>query len=87
MKATRTGTTRAWRCQALGLGTMGMTMAYGAIRRGGGDRDDAASELGITSLDTAELYGNGTGSDGKLVGEAVAPFRDEVVIATSSAST
>jgi aryl-alcohol dehydrogenase-like predicted oxidoreductase len=68
---------------ALGLGTMGMTMAYGpadeaegiaTIRRG--------HELGVTFFDTAELYGNGTGSNEKLVGEAVAPFRDEVVIAT-----
>ena len=68
---------------ALGLGTMGMTMAYGpsdeqegiaTIRR--------AYELGVTFFDTAELYGHGTGSNEKLVGEAVAPFRDEVVIAT-----
>src|ERR1700761_8811364 len=68
---------------ALGLGTMGMTMAYGpsdeqegiaTIRR--------AHELGITFFDTAELYGMGTGSNEKLVGEAVASFRDEVVIAT-----
>jgi aryl-alcohol dehydrogenase-like predicted oxidoreductase len=68
---------------ALGLGTMGMTMAYGpsdeqegiaTIRR--------AYELGVTFFDTAELYGRGTGSNEKLVGRAVAPFRDEVVIAT-----
>src|ERR1700683_4808939 len=67
---------------ALGLGTMGMTMAYGpsdeqegiaTIRR--------AHELGVTFFDTAELYGGGTGSNEKLVGEAVAPFRDEVVVA------
>ena len=68
---------------ALGLGTMGMTMAYGpsdeqegiaTIRR--------AYELGVTFFDTAELYGRGTGSNEKLLGRAVAPFRDEVVIAT-----
>jgi aryl-alcohol dehydrogenase-like predicted oxidoreductase len=68
---------------ALGLGTMGMTMAYGpsdeqegiaTIRR--------AHELGVTFFDTAELYGRGTGSNEKLVGRAVAPFRDDVVIAT-----
>src|SRR6201996_4865682 len=68
---------------ALGLGTMGMTMAYGpsdeqegiaTIRR--------AHELGITFFDTAELYGQGTGSNEQLLGRAVAPFRDEVVIAT-----
>jgi aryl-alcohol dehydrogenase-like predicted oxidoreductase len=68
---------------AIGLGTMGMTMAYGAsddeqsiatIRR--------AHELGVTFFDTAELYGMGTGSNEQLVGRAVKGFRDEVVIAT-----
>ncbi|MFD1722887.1 aldo/keto reductase [Amnibacterium endophyticum] len=68
----------------LGLGTMGMTMAYGP----GGDRDDSvavirrAHELGVTFFDTAELYGMGKGLNEQIVGEAVAPFRDEVVIAT-----
>jgi aryl-alcohol dehydrogenase-like predicted oxidoreductase len=69
---------------AIGLGTMGMTMAYGS------DNDDGQSiatirrahELGVTLFDTAELYGMGTGANEKLVGEAVAPFRGEVVIAT-----
>ena len=69
---------------ALGLGTMGMTMAYGS------DNDDRRSietirrahELGVTLFDTAELYGMGTGANEKLVGEAVKPFREEVVIAT-----
>lgn len=46
---------------AIGLGTMGMTMAYGP----GGDREDSiatirrAHELGVTFFDTAELYGMG----------------------------
>ncbi len=70
---------------ALGLGTMGMTMAYGQ-----NDTDDQESiatlrrahELGVTFFDTAELYGMGTGSNEKLVGEAVKSFRDEVVLAT-----
>lgn len=69
---------------AIGLGTMGMTMAYGAT-----DDDEAsvatihrAHELGVTMFDTAELYGMGTGSNEKLVGRAVAGFRDEVVLAT-----
>src|ERR1700760_2746719 len=62
---------------------MGMTMAYGAadeaegiatIRRG--------HDLGVTLLDTGELDGNGTGSNEKLVGEAVAGFRDDMVLAT-----
>jgi aryl-alcohol dehydrogenase-like predicted oxidoreductase len=68
---------------ALGLGTMGMTMAYGPS-------DDAQSvatiqkafELGVTFFDTAELYGNGEGTNEALLGRAVKPFRDEVVIAT-----
>jgi aryl-alcohol dehydrogenase-like predicted oxidoreductase len=68
---------------ALGLGTMGMTMAYGPS-------DDAESiatihhayELGVTFFDTAELYGQGTGSNEKLLGAAVKGFRDEVVLAT-----
>ena len=63
---------------------MGMTMAYG------GDNDNRQSiatirrahELGVTLFDTAELYGMGTGANEKLVGEAVKPFRDEIVIAT-----
>jgi aryl-alcohol dehydrogenase-like predicted oxidoreductase len=63
---------------------MGMTMAYGqpsteadaiATIRG-------AVEAGITFFDTAELYGLGTGSNEQLVGKAVKPFRDDVVIAT-----
>ena len=69
---------------ALGLGTMGMTMAYGP----GGDPADSiatlrrAHELGVTFFDTAELYGLGTGANEALVGEAVESFRDEVVLAT-----
>ena len=69
---------------AVGLGTMGMTMAYGAT-----DDDEAsiatirrAHELGVTMFDTAELYGMGTGSNEALLGRAVADFRDDVVIAT-----
>ena len=69
---------------AIGLGTMGMTMAYGP----GGDRDDSiatirrAHELGVMFFDTAELYGMGEGTNESIVGDAVQPFRDEVVIAT-----
>lgn len=68
---------------ALGLGTMGMTMAYGPS-------DDAQSiatihrayELGVTLFDTAELYGMGTGSNEQLLGRAVKGYRDKVVLAT-----
>jgi aryl-alcohol dehydrogenase-like predicted oxidoreductase len=67
---------------ALGLGCMGMTWAYGAP----GDRGEmirllrAAVEFGVTFFDTAEVYGPRTNEE--LVGEALAPLRDHVVIAT-----
>src|ERR1700722_11777041 len=68
---------------ALGLGTMGMTMAYGpADEEEGIATIRRAHELGVTFFDTAELYGQGTGSNEKLLGRAVAPFRDQIVIAT-----
>ncbi|HXP55860.1 MAG TPA: aldo/keto reductase [Streptosporangiaceae bacterium] len=68
---------------AIGLGTMGMTMAYGAADEAEGIATiRRAHDLGVTLLDTAELYGNGTGSNEKLVGEAVAGFRDDMVLAT-----
>ena len=68
---------------ALGLGTMGMTMAYGASDEGEGVATiRRAFELGVTFFDTAELYGMGTGSNEQLVGRAVKGFRDEIVIAT-----
>jgi aryl-alcohol dehydrogenase-like predicted oxidoreductase len=68
---------------AIGLGTMGMTMAYGAGDEPGGIATiRRAHELGVTMLDTAELYGGGTGSNERLVGRAVAGFRDEMVLAT-----
>jgi len=68
---------------AIGLGTMGMTMAYGAGDEAGGIATiRRAHELGVTMLDTAELYGMGTGSNEKLVGRAVKGFREEVVLAT-----
>jgi aryl-alcohol dehydrogenase-like predicted oxidoreductase len=67
---------------ALGLGCMGMSWAYGAP----GERNDmialirGAVERGITLFDTAEVYGPRTNEE--LVGEALAPLRDQVVIAT-----
>jgi aryl-alcohol dehydrogenase-like predicted oxidoreductase len=68
---------------AIGLGTMGMNLAYGAAdERGGEEVIRRAHELGVTFIDAAELYGNGTGSNEKLVGRAVRGFRDEMVIAT-----
>src|SRR3954452_23103885 len=69
--------------ERIGLGCMGMTWAYGAA-----DRDEAESiatihralELGVTLLDTADIYGPFTNEE--LVGRAIAGRRDEVVLAT-----
>ncbi|MFF3484769.1 aldo/keto reductase [Streptomyces sp. NPDC002701] len=68
---------------AVGLGTMGMTMAYGTGDEAGSIATlRRAYELGVTLFDTAELYGMGTGSNEQLLGRAVRDFRDDVVIAT-----
>ena len=67
---------------ALGYGCMGLSSGYGVPS----DRDHAidviraAVERGVTLFDTAQVYGPFTNED--VVGEALAPFRDEVVIAT-----
>jgi aryl-alcohol dehydrogenase-like predicted oxidoreductase len=67
---------------AIGLGCMSLSFGYGpAVEQAAGIkliRD--AFEHGVTFFDTAEAYGPFTNEE--LVGEAVAPFRDEVVIAT-----
>jgi aryl-alcohol dehydrogenase-like predicted oxidoreductase len=67
---------------ALGLGCMGLSFGYGpAIERQQGiSLIRAAVERGITFFDTAEAYGPFTNEE--LVGEALAPVRDQVVIAT-----
>jgi aryl-alcohol dehydrogenase-like predicted oxidoreductase len=79
----RTLGTQGLEVAAIGLGTMGMTMAYGQADEAGGIATiKRAHDLGVTLLDTAELYGNGTGSNEKLVGEAVAGFREDMVLAT-----
>ena len=67
---------------ALGLGCMGMSMAYGppADKKEMITLIGKAVERGITFFDTAELYGPYTNED--LVGEALAPFRGRVSIAT-----
>jgi aryl-alcohol dehydrogenase-like predicted oxidoreductase len=67
---------------AIGLGCMGMSFAYGPP----GDQQEmiglirAAVERGVTFFDTAEVYGPFTNEE--LVGEALAPIRKQVVIAT-----
>src|SRR5438105_11791925 len=67
---------------AIGLGCMGMSIAYGppADKKEMIDLLRAAVERGITFFDTAEVYGPFTNEE--LVGEALAPFRGQVVIAT-----
>jgi aryl-alcohol dehydrogenase-like predicted oxidoreductase len=67
---------------AMGLGCMGMDFAYGPAMewQDGIDLIRAAYERGVTFFDSAEGYGPFTNE--KRLGEAVAPFRDEVVIAT-----
>ena len=67
---------------ALGLGCMGMSFSYGPPKdkKEMTDLLHAAVERGITFFDTAEVYGPFTNED--LVGEALAPFRKQVVIAT-----
>ena len=68
---------------ALGLGCMGMSVGYGPP----GEKQamieviHRAVERGVTLFDTAEIYGPFTNE--RLVGEALAPFRDQVVIATN----
>jgi aryl-alcohol dehydrogenase-like predicted oxidoreductase len=67
---------------AIGLGCMGMSFGYGPAK----DKQEmisvirAAVELGVTFFDTAEVYGPFTNEE--LVGEALAPVRAQVVIAT-----
>jgi len=68
---------------AIGIGAMGMSMSYGPNP---GDRDDMigvlryAVDQGVTFIDTAEVYG--PYDNEVLVGEAIAPIRDRVVVAT-----
>jgi aryl-alcohol dehydrogenase-like predicted oxidoreductase len=67
---------------AIGLGCMGMSFGYGRPA----DKQEMISllrtavELGVTFFDTAEVYG--PFSNEELVGEALAPFRKRMVIAT-----
>ncbi|PYV50785.1 MAG: aldo/keto reductase [Acidobacteria bacterium] len=67
---------------AIGLGCMGLSFGYGPAvdKQQGISLIRAAVERGVTFFDTAEVYGPYTNEE--LVGEALAPFRDQVVIAT-----
>jgi aryl-alcohol dehydrogenase-like predicted oxidoreductase len=70
----------------LGLGCMGMSQSYGPA-----DRDESiatihrALDLGVTFLDTSDVYGSGHNEE--LVGEAIADRRDEVQLATKFSLT
>jgi aryl-alcohol dehydrogenase-like predicted oxidoreductase len=67
---------------AIGLGCMGINFSYGHAldKQQAIDLIRGAVERGVTFFDTAEVYGPFTNEE--LVGEALAPFRDQVVIAT-----
>src|SRR6266851_6514916 len=81
MKKRKLGKSRL-EVSAIGLGCMGMSYGYGPAH----DKQEMiallrkAVELGITFFDTAEAYGPFTNEE--LVGEALAPMRERVVIAT-----
>jgi aryl-alcohol dehydrogenase-like predicted oxidoreductase len=81
MKKRKLGTSNL-EVSTIGFGCMGMSFSYGPPK----DKQEmtsvlqAAVERGITFFDTAEVYGPFLNEE--LVGEALAPFRDEVVIAT-----
>ena len=81
MKKRKLGKSRL-EVSAVGLGCMGMSFGYGPPK----DRQEmillirAAVDRGVTFFDTAEVYGPFTNEE--LVGEALVPFRDQVVIAT-----
>jgi aryl-alcohol dehydrogenase-like predicted oxidoreductase len=82
MKKRKLGKSNPLEVSAIGLGCMGMSFSYGPPK----DKKEmisllrAAVERGITFFDTAEVYGPFTNEE--LVGEALAPFRKQVVIAT-----
>jgi aryl-alcohol dehydrogenase-like predicted oxidoreductase len=82
MKKRKLGKSNPLEVSAIGLGCMGMSFGYGPAK----DKQEMilllrkAFELGVTFFDTAEMYGPFTNEE--LVGEALAPFRKQVVIAT-----
>jgi aryl-alcohol dehydrogenase-like predicted oxidoreductase len=82
MKKRNLGKNNPLEVSAIGLGCMGMSFSYGPPK----DKQEMISllragvERGITFFDTAEVYGPYTNEE--LVGEALEPFRKQVVIAT-----
>jgi aryl-alcohol dehydrogenase-like predicted oxidoreductase len=85
MQKRKLGKSNPLEVSAIGLGCMGMSFSYGPPK----DKQEMISllhkavELGITFFDTAEVYGPYTNEE--LVGEALAPYRGKVVIATKFA--
>src|SRR6266850_1541625 len=81
MKTRKLGTSNL-EVSALGLGCMGLSFGYGPAveRQHGISLIRSAVERGVTFFDTAEVYGPFTNEE--LVGEALAPFRSKVAIAT-----
>src|SRR5438093_173136 len=82
MQKRKLGKSSPLEVSAIGLGCMGMSFGYGPAK----EKQEMISllrkavELGVTFFDTAEMYGPFTNEE--LVGEALAPFRERVVIAT-----
>src|SRR3954454_21403417 len=75
------GSTSSLTVSTIGLGCMGMSEFYGtAEEQQGLDTIHRALELGVTFLDTADMYGPFTNE--RLVGKALAGRRDEVQLAT-----
>src|SRR5467141_3960025 len=83
MQKRRLGKSNPLEVSAIGLGCMGMSFGYGPAhdKTEGISLIRSAVERGITFFDTAEAYGPFTNEE--LVGEALAPFRDQVAIATN----
>src|SRR5881397_1838485 len=82
MQKRKLGKSNPLEVSAIGLGCMGMSFGYGPAK---GKQEmisllRKAVELGVTFFDTAEMYGPFTNEE--LVGEALAPFRRQVVIAS-----
>ena len=82
MKKRKLGKDTSLEISAIGLGCMGMSYGYGPAH----DKQEmislirSAVERGVTFFDTAEAYGPFTNEE--LIGEALAPMRERVVIAT-----
>src|SRR6059058_73851 len=82
MQKRKLGKSNPLEVSAIGLGCMGMSFGYGPAK----EKQEMISllrkavELRVTFFDTAEMYGPFTNEE--LVGEALAPFREQVMIAT-----